>query len=83
LNIKPNVHNAVMIIAFAVLGILLLRLANGKTSVTAHDVGHDAAVTPRLSPKATACKPHSVRPVDIGDPMIKWVSFGVDSVNAA
>jgi hypothetical protein len=29
LNIKPNVHNAVMIIAFAVLGILLLRLANG------------------------------------------------------
>jgi hypothetical protein len=29
LNIKPNVHNAVMIIAFAVLGILLLRLAAG------------------------------------------------------
>jgi len=29
LNIKPNVHNAVMIVAFAVLGILLLRLAAG------------------------------------------------------
>ena len=29
LNIKPNIHNAVMIIAFAVLGILLLRLAAG------------------------------------------------------
>jgi len=29
LNIKPNLHNAVMIVAFAVLGILLLRLAAG------------------------------------------------------
>jgi hypothetical protein len=29
LNIKPNLHNAVMIVAFAVLGILLLRLASG------------------------------------------------------
>ena len=29
MNIKPNLHNAVMIVAFAVLGILLLRLAAG------------------------------------------------------
>ena len=29
LNIKPNLHNAVMIAAFAVLGILALRLAAG------------------------------------------------------
>jgi hypothetical protein len=27
LNIKPNLHNAVMIVAFAVLGILLMRIA--------------------------------------------------------
>jgi hypothetical protein len=29
LNIKPSLHNAVMIIAFAVLGILALRIAAG------------------------------------------------------
>jgi hypothetical protein len=29
LNIKPNLHNAVMIVAFAVLGILALRIAAG------------------------------------------------------
>lgn len=33
MNIKPNVHNAVMIIALAVLGILALRLA-AKTQLS-------------------------------------------------